>query len=183
MNLYISRIPKSTDWINYDLYTARKYIKNMLFEKKELRQGWGFSTYDLRVDKESWVQQAMNNPMGADTQSTGIRKYAEKRFSILSPMCSIEVGDIIIIPNVSKELLDDTSVFTIVTAASTYDFEDRSSFDEGYEKDFGHLIKIENIKCFSRNDFYINFGAYQKSFNRVHQQKIKDYINKYYLEK
>lgn len=183
MNLYISRIPKKTDWITYDLYTVRKYIRDMLFEKKELRQGWGFSTYDLRVDKETWVQQAMKNPMGSGTQSTGIRKYAEKRFSILNPMCSIEVGDIIIIPNVDKNLLDNTTVFTIVTATSIYDFEDRSSFDKGYEKDFGHLIKIDNIKCFSRSDFYINFGSYQKAFNRVHQQEIKNLISEYYLEK
>ena len=183
MNLYISRIPKSTDWITYDLYTVRKYIRDMLFEKKELRQGWGFSTYDLRTDKESWVQQAMNNPMGSGSQSTAIREYAENRFSILSPMRSIEAGDIIIIPNVSKELLDNRSVFTIATATSNYDFEDRSNFNESYEQDFGHFVKVDNIKCFSRDDFYINFGSYQKAFNRVHQQKIKDNINKYYLGK
>lgn len=183
MNLYISRMPKMTDWDEYGKGAARDFVRKMLFEEKKLRQGWGFSTYDLRVDKDTWVQRAMANPMGRDSQSTDIKENAQKRYSILSTMLSVQHKDIIIIPYINDKNLYDRNIFTIVTATDSYNFEDRSKFNEGYEQDFGHFISIDNIQCFSQSDFNINFGAYQKSFNRVHQQKIKDNVNNFFKPK
>ncbi len=183
MKIFISRLPTMEDWDEFGTGTGRRFVRDMLFKNSEVRQGWGYSTYDLRQGKSSWVIQAMNNPLGKPHQTTSTQEGAEKRFDVLKAMLEIKEGDIIIIPATDKNHLHNYNVFTVATATGDYNFEKRNSFKEPFEKDFGHTIPVSNIKCFTKQDFHINFRTYQRPVNRVHNQEIYKKITENYLSK
>lgn len=180
MSVYISRFPKMDDWVEFGHGVARTLVWESLFRDNRLRNGWGFSTYDLRQGEQNWIEQARQNPMGRDEQSTETLAGAQKRYNILKLMLEVVEGDMIIIPNVSETEPFNPKAFTVVTANGIYDFEDRSSNQLDYQQDFGHFIPVRNIRTFTQQDFRINFGAWQKAFNRIRNQRIHDFIARHY---
>lgn len=179
--IFISRLPKKDDWVDKNrrnINKARELVKNSLFNENILRQGWGYPGYDLHQNKADWIKNAMAYPLGRSHQCTSTPKGAEKRYSILRPMLDVKPGDIIIIPYISHSSLLDRNIYTITVVKDKYHFENRSSFPDEYERDFGHCIPVKKIQCIQQSTFHINFQAYQKAFNRVHSHYIYAGISK-----
>jgi len=137
------------------------FILNELFKYHRLRQGWGIPGLDLRLADNVWAE---NYIIGAwqywsehVTCSEGIG-----RKNILNHMLDMSLGDIIFIPNVSDKIID-SQFFTVATVDSLYDFEDRGNNPKDtWEKDFGHIIGVNNLKVFDYSNKHLIraiFGA------------------------
>ena len=102
MAIFISRLPGMDDWQEIDgPGRAREFVWISLFQEHKLHNGWGYPGYDLRQEKESWINHAMEHPLGREEKSTKTRDGAETRYRILIPMLEVDPGDVIIIPGVN----------------------------------------------------------------------------------
>ena len=122
------------------------FVIQELFKYHKLRQGWGIPGLDLSLPDDLWVK---NFRIGA-------WQYWEKyvtcddamgRKYILNHMLKMKKGDIIFIPNVSEKT-DDSEYFTVATVKTKYSFENRSHMADTWEKDFGHIIGVNNLRTF-----------------------------------
>jgi hypothetical protein len=127
--------------INYD--NCLEFVLSELFQKGNLRQGWGIPTLDLRLPENVWVgkyilaaKKYWNSEVACDA--------ARGRRDIISRMLSIRPEDIIFLPKVTKQG-ESKANFTVVTAAGNYFFEDRSQAEQ---KDFAHVIKVKKVRTY-----------------------------------
>ena len=122
-----------------------EYILNDLVENMRLRQGWGVPTLDLRLPEAVWIENYIIASNRYWNETSGC-EHATGRRNILKSMLDMTLGDTIIIPNVNLRSRDE-SFFTTCNVNGKYFFEDRSHLNSNWEKDFGHVIPVTNIKA------------------------------------
>ncbi len=139
----IMRYKKNVSPIDFTSYLQlnMNILKNELFEKGKLRQGWGQEfdgmNLDLTLPEEKWIE----NYIKLDWRIWGCESdcpIAMGRYNILKSMKEIEVDNIIFIPRIPKE-----NKFSIATVKKEYYFQPLNGFI-GH----GHVIEVENIKEF-----------------------------------
>ena len=143
-------------------------LKDELFERGKLRQGWGMSfenmNTDLRREKEEWIQDFINLYW---------RLYGERidcsiaygRYSVLHVMNEeMNVGDIVYIP---KMPYDD--YFTIAKIKKGYKFDPIE-----YYLEHGHSITVENIKIF-------NYGSKIEKRTFMSNRKAISEVKKHHM--
>ena len=127
--------------INYE--NSLEFVLKELFEKKNLRQGWGIPTLDLRLPEGVWIGKyilAAKKYWGSEAGCDSARG----RRVIISRMLDMSSEDIIFLPKITNKG-ESKHNFTVVTVADNYFFEDRSQEDQ---KDFAHIIKVKKIQTF-----------------------------------
>jgi len=147
--------------VNYD--DAHQYIMDEL-KNGILRQGWGSPGLSLidhtgkKVGKQIWMTNF--NKIGDKND-----EEASKRFSILSRILEIKIGDILVIPKTRN-----WQTLSICTVIKDYWFDDISltMWD-----DFKHCLKIDNLRSYSYDScseaklISSKFIAYQSAINNV----------------
>jgi hypothetical protein len=163
------------------------FILDELFTYKNLRQGWGIPTLDLRLPEDVWIAKYIlaakkywNEEIGCDS--------ARGRRNIIGRMLSMRRNDIIFLPKISKEGVS-SGTFSIATVQDQYFFEDRS---QDQMKDFAHIIKVKNVKSYSYPNGNIDNAIFGAPFmsavesvepeyaNNVHE-KLLDFVKTNYL--
>ncbi len=136
--------------IDYDEVKYLNFLHNELWENNVLRQGWGIKNLDLQQNIKSWIENYMlqgkifwNEDIECDT--------AKGRWNIISRMNSdnMKENDYIILPKTSNNIkkINDYNHFVVCQVDKTYYFD----YNENI-KDFGHCIKVKNIKIFSYSE-------------------------------
>ncbi len=127
------------------------FIKDELWKNNVLRQGWGIKNSELKI---SGLKISTTNWIGKYILSakrhwvTDIScEQAKGRHNILKRMLDIKENDILLIPKTSKENINDYHKFVACEVAETYYLDLPKK-----PKDFGHCIKVKNVKEFSFNN-------------------------------
>ncbi len=167
--------------IAYDTNGHLDFIHNELWKRKILRQGWGIKNLDLNQEVKPWIENYMLS--GKIYWDTDINcNQAKGRWNILKRMLDINENDILIIPKTSEKHINDYNKFVVCQAKETYYFDYLSEI-----QDFGHCVKIKNIKEFEydkstleRGDFGTPYLWAVTEVKRHHSrfQKITSFIQK-----
>lgn len=163
-------------------------LKNELFKKGKLRQGWGMElngiNLDLRQDNpdnpdlpsEDWIKNFIKLSKLIWDEDVDC-PIAMGRWNILKLMKDMKIGDIIFIPRIPDE-----RNFTVATVKKKYYFEKLNGFI-GH----GHVIEVEKIKKFSYKNHFpaVIFNPYRRAVceikaNHRNFLKLRNFINKYY---
>ncbi len=160
------------------------FIHNELWTNKTLRQGWGLENLDLYQKTPKWIENYMlygKIYWNADIDCN----EAKGRWNILKRMLDINEGDILLIPKTSEKYLNDYNTFVVCQVEKSYYFD----YPEDI-KDFGHCLKVKNMKEFRYDDSSLkrgDFGApylwavtevktYHSRFKKI-KQFVKDEYN------
>ena len=116
---------------------CRTWVINEIFNQQKLRQGWCGIDLDINLPKAIW----MRNYQLIDPNKGSLAEV-ERRYKILSLLLVIRAGDTVFLPRVGNNQLsyDD---FTVVTAAGSYYFENRSRENMYWKRDYGHVIPVD----------------------------------------
>jgi hypothetical protein len=133
-----------------------EFLYKELWNNNILRQDWGIKDLDLNQKTPTWIKNYMYN--GKIFWNTNIECHTAKgRWNIISRMLAMKKDDFIIIPKTSNNIdrINDYEHFTICQVDEPYYFDYQEHI-----KDFGHCIKVKNLKVFEysnktllRNDF------------------------------
>jgi len=116
---------------------VRTWLINEIFNQQKLRQGWGGIDLDLNLPEAIWIRNwQLIDPNMAPLANVQLR------YRLLIRMLNISIGDTIFLPRVGDNQLSSHH-FTVVTAAGSYDFENRSNEDMYWKQDFTHVIPLE----------------------------------------
>lgn len=168
MGCFVWRVPLPEDYF-IDGSWKFEFVRNELFGKHILRQGWGIE--DLRKGESAYAR-----------NYGGSQAEAEDRFDILAPMLDIKVGDYIVIPKLSLRFGENKhgDYFSVVVCAKVYDF----SFPNICEPDFGHFVEVKQApeKKYVTYDYAAQpsirdmLKSYQKAINRVKKDSFTNAI-------
>ena len=155
-------------------------LKDELFIRGKLRQGWGMRfenmDTDLHQDPDNWVENFINLYWRLYEEKIDC-SFACGRYEILKIMLDMNVGDIIFIPRIPYD-----NYFTITKIKKKYQFEPIKEF-----LGHGHSIEVENIKIFNYDEKRKPkiFNPYRKAISEVKKHHLnysilKDFISKSY---
>ncbi len=160
-------------------------LKNELFERGKLRQGWGSEfegmNLDLNLPKEKWFE----NYMKLDWRIWDYESdcpIAQGRYDILKLMKDMKEGHIIFIPRIP-----DDNHFTVVRVNKEgYHFQKLNSY-----LGHGHVIEVDknkiNVFEYGKGDIErIAFMHYRKALDEIRSHhliypKIIKFIQNHYL--
>ena len=123
------------------------YVIGELFNNNRLRQGWGVPGLDLGQDTMEWISKYIISSFRYWDRRVDCNEGMGRK-NILNHMLEMNVGDKIFIPNVSPGSVNNR-YFTLATVRHAYRFEDRAVKPDTWEKDFGHIIGVTDIKTYS----------------------------------
>lgn len=172
---------KDIQKIDYDPSVYLPFLYKELWSNDILRQGWSIKDLDLRYDTKKWIENYMY--YGKIYWDVDIEcRTAKGRWNIVSRMLRMRKNDYILIPKTSNDEsnTNDYNHFVICQVDREYYFDYPTSI-----QDFGHCIKIKNIKIekygshsLNRNDFsapYI-WAITEVKSHHSRYSKFKDYI-------
>ena len=141
--------------IDYDNNGYLDFIHDEFWNNKTLRQGWGIENLDLRQEVKSWIENYMLSAKiywDDDIECND----AKGRWNIVSRMLYIKKNDVLLIPKTSSQVkLNDYESFTACQVEEEYYFDYPADI-----QDFGHCLKVKNIKEFKYGKYTPRSNGY-----------------------
>lgn len=167
--------------IDYQNNGHLDFIFNEFWKNKTIRQGWGIENLNLNQNVKLWIENYMLS--GKIYWDGDINcNQAKGRWNILIRMLNINKNDILLIPKTSSYRLNDYDRFVGCQVEKEYYFD----YPMGI-KDFGHCLKVKNIKEFvygkltlERGDFGTPYLWAVTKVKNYHSRyaKIRDFVTK-----
>lgn len=155
-------------------------LKDELFRKGKLRQGWGMQFDGLNLDLNQPQKKWLENYIKLSWKVWGGKVDCEDamgRYNILKSMKDMKVGHIVIVPRIPNK-----SQFTVTTVKKEYYFQKMKGFIGR-----GHIIEVKNIKEFNYDDSIVPkiFNPYRRAIGEIKEEHqnyiiINNFIKNYY---
>ena len=168
MNYYVFRI-------NYEEWY--KQIREEIL-KGRLRQGWGAEGMNINQSFEEYLKVWI----ARWGENDATEKYIRNKYNNISIMREINVGDVLIVPKLNFNDVNDRRSFAVLKCSKKYEFSPLGSCG----MDFGHVLEFDMKESFCCSyDFDGDtrsvvklFRAYQRSVNRVWNTDFKNSVDK-----
>lgn len=159
--------------IDYDNNGYLEFLHDEFWKNHTLRQGWGIENLDLKQDVHSWIENYMLS--GKIYWNAKIEcSEAKGRWNIVSRMLKMKQNDVLLIPKTSSRVrLNDYGRFTVCQVAEEYYFD----YPAGVQ-DFGHCLKVKNIKEFKYGKSTLERGDFGSPYLWA-VTEVKDYHSRY----
>jgi len=168
-NLGASRITP----IDYDNNGYLDFIFDEFWNNRVLRQGWGIENLNLNQKIKSWIENYMLSGKIYWNEDIDCN-HAKGRWNILNRMTKIKENDIILIPKTSSRALNDYHSFVACQIEEEYYFDFPKSI-----QDFGHCLKIKNIREFQYGKKTLERGDFGTPYLWA-VTEVKNYHNRYF---
>ena len=157
-SLWVFRVPR-------DDPNNTQFVLGELFNHGNLRQGWGIPNLDLTLPDHVWIQNYINGCLQYWNHIATPNEATERR-NILLSMLYMRVNDVIFIPNVSQNQIDENN-FTIVTVSGPYQFQNMANQPI---QDFGHMVFVTRLQGYQFSNHTLPRSIFGAPFMRCVDQ-------------